>query len=233
MGPSNCQYSADYVGEMARLVKERTGAECVFLQGACGNINPYLDKTPLDEGAVEAMRSVGKAVADDILAAVDAIKVETPETPGLDFIEKQVVVGARWDVKDLGSIEVLRQVHGPMFDVYINGVGPGLAVPLNILLVNGRLAFVGMPGEIFVQYQIALKAGSSLRDAFLCGYTGGYYGYFPTIRDAAAGGYGGTVASFVGLGAGDKLLLEAETEIAMRTGRIKPTCTLEDFELLE
>jgi len=233
MGQTNMDYSADYVGEMARLAKEKTGAECVFLQGGCGNINPYLDKTRMDEGAVEAMRSVGKTVADAILAAVDAIAVEAPQAPQLYFMEKRIVVGSRWDVTDPGSVDALRQVHGPMFDIYINDVGPNLAVPLNILLINDTFAFVGMPGEIFVQYQLALKTGSPLRDTFLCGYTGGYYGYFPTIRDAAAGGYGGTVASFVGIGAGDKLVIEAEAEIARMTGGLKPTCTLEDFELLE
>lgn len=51
MGSSNLKYSADYVGEMKRLVKEKTGAPCLFLQGGCGNINPYLDKTPSAKAA--------------------------------------------------------------------------------------------------------------------------------------------------------------------------------------
>jgi len=44
-------------------------------------------------------------------------------------------------------------------------------------------------------------------NTLLCGYTGDYFAYFPTVRDAVAGGYGGTAASFVGLGAGGRLAL--------------------------
>ncbi|MFO7975551.1 MAG: neutral/alkaline non-lysosomal ceramidase N-terminal domain-containing protein, partial [Candidatus Hydrogenedentota bacterium] len=33
MGPSNLEYSAHYCREIARIVKEKTGAECLFLQG--------------------------------------------------------------------------------------------------------------------------------------------------------------------------------------------------------
>ncbi|MEX2016392.1 MAG: hypothetical protein WD873_07105, partial [Candidatus Hydrogenedentales bacterium] len=33
LGPDHTEYSADWPGEMARVVKEETGAECLFLQG--------------------------------------------------------------------------------------------------------------------------------------------------------------------------------------------------------
>jgi hypothetical protein len=233
MGPSNYNYSADYVGEMTRLVREGTGAECVFLQGACGNINPYLDKTHVNDGAVEAMRAVGRECADAVLAAYDTIGVRAPKLPSVAFAERLVPVGARWDLNDAPSADALRAVHGPMFDLYMGDADPGLAVPLSVIVLNGDVAFVGMPGEIFVQYQIALKDSSVLRDSFLCGYANGYYAYFPTVRDAAAGGYGGTMASFVGLGAGDRLLLEAQVEIARLCGKTRQTCSGEDFVLLE
>jgi neutral ceramidase len=130
-------------------------------------------------------------------------------------------------------VEALRAAHGAMFDLYMGDATPELAAPLSVVVLNGSLAFAGMPGEIFVQYQIALKDGSPLRDSFLCGYANGYYAYFPTLRDAVAGGYGGTMASFVGLGAGDRLLLEAQIEIARLCGKARQTCSGEDFVLLE
>jgi hypothetical protein len=233
MGPSNCQYSADYVGEMTRILKEKIGAECLFFQGACGNINPYLDKTPMDEGAVDAMRAVGRACADILLPEIAQIPTAAPAEASIDYLEKKVVVGVRWDLQDAATVQALQAVHGPMFDVYIEGAGPDLAVPLSVVVINKALAFAGLPGEIFVQYQLALKSGSPLRDTFLCGYANGYYAYFPTVRDAAAGGYGGTMASYAGLGAGDKLVTEAEIEIGKMIGKLKPTARLEDFAMLE
>ena len=40
------------------------------------------------------------------------------------------------------------------------------------------------------------------------GYTNGYHAYFPTIRDAAAGGYGGKTATYVEPGAGERMTNE-------------------------
>ncbi len=233
MGPSNMQYSADYVGELARLVKESTGAECVFLQGACGNINPYLDKTHIDHNAVEAMRSVGKTCAEAALAAWNTIEPIAPPHPGIAFSETQVEVGSRWDVSRPETLDVLRAVHGDMFDFYIGGARADLTVPLNTLVIHRDLALAGMPGEIFVQYQLALKAGPPLPRTLLCGYTGDYFAYFPPVRDALAGGYGGTAASYVGLGAGDKLAVAAQIEIARLAGLAHDVCTPADFAMQE
>ena len=82
-------------------------------------------------------------------------------------------------------------------------------MPLTALLINDALAFVGMPGEVFVQYQLELKARAPVGTALLCGYTEEYHAYFPTLAGALAGGYGGTTASYVGFGAADRLALEA------------------------
>ncbi len=233
MGPSNLQYSADYVGELTRVVSEKTGALCMFFQGACGNINPYLDKTKIDDGAVEAMRGAGRECAGAVLEALNSIKPEKAATPAVDYVEKDVPVGVRWDLNNPQTVAILKKAYGEAFDRYVGRIQGELAVPLSVLMLNRRVAFVGMPGEIFVQYQRALKEGSPLKDTFLCGYANGFYGYFPTIRDAAAGGYGGTVATFVGLGAGDKLVAEAEIEIGKLTGKLSPNCTLNDFLMVD
>ncbi|MCX5772962.1 MAG: hypothetical protein NTZ09_22210, partial [Candidatus Hydrogenedentes bacterium] len=63
----------------------------------------------------------------------------------------------------------------------------------------------------------------------LCSYTNGFYLYFPTIPDAAAGGYGGLEATLVGLGAADKLLAEGQAEIGRLAGKFHALCTEEDF----
>ena len=35
---------ADFVGTACHDIEEKLGAPCLFLQGGCGNINPYADK---------------------------------------------------------------------------------------------------------------------------------------------------------------------------------------------
>ena len=40
-GGSNLKYSAEFPGVMRKYVEERIGGTCLYLQGACGEINPY------------------------------------------------------------------------------------------------------------------------------------------------------------------------------------------------
>jgi hypothetical protein len=48
-GPDNRDYSADYPGEMRKTVEAAfPGSTCFFLQGGCGDINPYYRQDALD-----------------------------------------------------------------------------------------------------------------------------------------------------------------------------------------
>lgn len=230
MGPANRHFSADYVGELTRNLKERTGAEAIFLQGAPGDINPFWDKTPDDENAPLAMREVGRTFAEEILAIFGGIATAAPTSPAVAYSEKPITVGTRWDFTDAGQRALFMQFNPGIFNWYIRDIAPDLAVPLSVLVLNRELALVGIPGEPFVQFQLELKATAPLHHTLLCGYANGYYAYFPTIRDALAGGYGGTVGSYVGLGACDKLVQEAKLEIAHLLGRLAAPCSPQDFQ---
>jgi len=80
---------------------------------------------------------------------------------------------------------------------------PVTTVLLNFASPDQDLAFVGMPGEPFVEFQMQLRAKSPVRNSFLLGYTTGYFAYFPTMAAAVRGGYGAdstVVPSEVGTG---------------------------------
>ena len=90
-----------------------------------------------------------------------------------------------------------------------------------------------MPGEIFVQFQTAVKTHAPVANSFLVGYTNGFYGYFPTIRDAAAGGYGGKTATYVEPGAGERLTDEALISLYRMADKLHDLPRIEDFKLIE
>ena len=110
-----------------------------------------------------------------------------------------------------------------------------------------------MPGELFTRHQLDFKQNAPVwpdflpifggggygggprhrRPALLVGYSNDFHLYFPTVADAAAGGYGGVAATYVGLGAGEKLVLEAQIEIGKMTQRLKDFCSLEDFQVVD
>jgi neutral ceramidase len=235
LGPDNLQYSADFVGAACKTVTDDLNAPCLFLQGACGNLNPYVDKTPLDQGGVSEMQKMGRTLGELLLATTRTTKTDASAAPSLKFDAQIIPIRTRWDIQAPEVREVLSKAYGPRFDNYITTTIKNNIVPctLTTLLVNDNLALVGMPGEIFVEFQTELKRRSPVRDTFLVGYTNGYHAYFPTIRDAAAGGYGGKTATYVEPGAGERLTDAALIELYKMKDQLHEIPRAEDYELLE
>ena len=235
LGPDNYQYSADFVGAASAVVERELKTTCLFLQGACGNINPFLDKTPLDQGGVAAMQGMGQTLGKLLVEAAKKVKPESPAKTSLQFEARVIPVRLRWDIEAPEVRSVLSQAYGPRFDNYLskslkNNIAP---CTLTTVLINHEIALIGMPGEVFVEFQFALKTRSPVRNTFLVGYTNGYHAYFPTIRDAAAGGYGGKTATYVEPGAGERLTDQGLITLYTMLDQLHAKPRVEDFKLIE
>jgi hypothetical protein len=230
-GSDNRRYSADWPGEMAKGVAAATGGECIFLQGGAGDINPYLDKTPIAEGAEKDVVGEGKKAAEAVIAALAGMK----PVPGgaLAYREEPVAVGTRWDLSDPSQTKILESSYGVIYEKYMKGLSPDFAVPLGTLLLNDRVVLSFMPGELFVDFQLDLKRRSPLPDTFLCGYSNEFHIYFPTVRDITYGGYGAATVTYVGVGAGERLVTRATEMLGEMTGKIHPLRGPGDFKILE
>jgi neutral ceramidase len=235
MGGDNYQYSADYVGAASAVVESQLKTKCLFLQGGCGNINPYMDKTPLDQGGIEEMRKMGRTLGDLLTKTARETVTAVPARPSIQYEARLIPVRVRWDLENPEVRAILSKAYGPRFDNYISKTVKNNRVQctLTTLVIDGDLALVGMPGEIFVQFQTAIKTRSPVANSFLVGYTQGYYAYFPTLRDAAAGGYGGKTATYVEPGAGERMTDEGLITLYKMTDRLHDVPRVEDFKLLE
>src|SRR5262249_47774995 len=94
--------------------------------------------------------------------------------------------------------------------------------PVTTLLVGREFAFVGVPAEIFVDFQIDIR--SRIRDfpVFFGGYTNGNLGYVPTIKAAADGGYGASqLGAFIEVGAGNRMIDTAVIRLGYWTGKLQ------------
>ncbi len=229
----NKRYSADWPGEMCKLVRDETGGECVFLQGCAGDINPYLDKTPVSEGAEANVIGEGRKAGKAVLAALASIATAAPQAPSIAYREEPVEIGTRWDFTDPSQTKILEENYGLMYEKYMKGLQGDFAVPGGVLLLNNDLAIAFTPGELFVDFQLDLKRRASIRDAFLCGYANEFHLYFPTVRDVTYGGYGAATVSYVGVGAGEKLVTHSTRLIGEMTGKIHPLRGPEDFEIYD
>jgi hypothetical protein len=175
---------------MRRYLEEQMGhgVMAFFLQGAPGDINPYYDKTPLGDDAVNLMRETGRKLGEEAVRVAGEISTRAPAEPRIE--SKAVVIAAknRWDTEKLRA--VLKERYRLDETRGARLLRENMELPVTTVILNRDIAFVGMPGEPFVEFQMQLRARSPLRNTFLLGYTNGYFAYFPTIAAAVRGGYG-------------------------------------------
>ena len=223
-GPDNLEYSADYVGVMARTVEEAVGSAgggsplCIFLQGGDGDINPYYATTPLADGAVKKRDWTGEQLGLEAARVAKTINTVPAAQPSLQFTEDVMTFPVRWDAQKFR--QGMLSAYGPkIYEDHadlLNSDHPrrDLSVPVTTVLINRTIALVGLPGEPFVDFQVDWRNRCPVRDAFFVGYANGYLDYFPTIRAAAEGGYGGADSdTYIAVGAGERMIDQAVIRI--------------------
>lgn len=222
-GPDNLRYSADFPGAMAGLVEKEFDNKpiCFFLQGAPGDINPMMDKTPLAENADALKIEIGQQLGREVVRVARTIKPETAAAPEVAFISEEIRFRNRWDLDSMR--QMLNLAFPPaLAKRYQRYITPEIVTPVTTLVINKQIALVGLPGEPFVGLQLLLKARSPLPMTFMTGYTNGYYGYFPTISAAVAGGYGAnTLVTRVEVGAGERMVDRGLIHIYRILGKLK------------
>ncbi len=204
LGPDNRRISADYPGYLARKIeRELPGALCLFTQGGAGDINPYLDKQPVDQNGFGEAEKMGNALAEVALKVAGKLKPPHDTNPALGAAAEVIEFRDRWDAKKT------------------------IRTGLTTLLVNKNIAIATIPGEPFIDLQIALRDKSEITNTFLFGYTysagGEWAGYIPTIRAAAEGGYGAGYNTRIEVGAGEAIVDRAIVSIYTLLGKLKDT----------
>src|SRR5262245_47540427 len=166
-GPDNLRYSADFPGAMARLVErsfagdqnngqdngqgkgQDKGPICFFLQGAPGDINPMMDKTPLDENADAEMIRVGEQLGREVVRVGRSIKTEAAPNPEVAYLSEEVSFKNRWRIEALR--EMILTAYGPTYGPkgisrYQRYMKDPILALVSTLFVNRQIALVGLPG---------------------------------------------------------------------------------------
>jgi neutral ceramidase len=230
-GPDNLQYSADYVGVMARAVEESLGSAagssplCLFLQGGDGDINPYYATTSLAQGAVKKRDWTGEQLGQEAARVAKTINTVSASQPSLQFREDAITFPVRWNAQKFR--QGMLATYGPKaYEDHadlLNSDNPRreLPLPVSTILINKTIALVGLPGEPFVDFQINWRDRCPVRDAFFVGYANGYVDYLPTIRAASEGGYGaGDSNTYMAVGAGERMVDQALMRLYDMLGRL-------------
>ena len=213
-GPSP---SADFPFMIERTLKAALGPQVlsVWVSGASGNINHYYLMDPVKfhrtKGVQESSR-IGAILGAEVLRAYPRREVvrDTPlrvshEIVRLDYHpEKAPAQIARFkDQKDFSDDEVLcHNENGKLtFDADVQ-----------VITLGNELAWVGLPGEMFVELGLALKEASPFRYTIVHSLANGAIGYVPNRRSYPEGGYEPT-STRCAPGAGEKLIESATNQL--------------------
>ena len=109
---------------------------------------------------------------------------------------------------------------GWIFEAYSERFRRERDAQVNTVVLGDQLAIATFPGEFFVEHQMRLRASSMVPNTLFFGYCNGELGYFPTIRAAAEGGYGGKEATIVEVGAGERLVDRALIRLHHQIGKL-------------
>jgi neutral ceramidase len=100
-----------------------------------------------------------------------------------------------------------------------------LRAGITALLINNEIAIATLPGEPFVEFQIALRDKAEIPRTYLFGYTysagGEWVGYIPTIRAAAEGGYGAGYNTRIEVGAGEAMIDRLLAHLYQMAGKLR------------
>jgi len=221
-GASNLRYSADFPGVVTRTTEKAFNNQplCFFLQGACGDINPYFATTAEEEDPVKRCQWTGELLGQEAARVASSIPTKAGPDSRLDIGEELLSFKLRWDRAKLRE-SVLKLIGPKAFENYAPSIKNEYHLPVTTLLINRQIAFMSMPGEPFVDFQVDWRNRCPVRDSFFLGYANGYYGYFPTIQAASEGGYGASdPVTWIETGAGERMVDRAVVKVYELLGKL-------------
>ena len=211
-------YSADYPQYLEQGLRRELGGKLVsiFGIGTCGDIN-HIDVSHdrAQKGQVEAER-IGTKLAETVvgalsgLAAADApalavrsviidvpLRASTPEEVAKAQVDiAHVADGA---VPFLDRVAAYRTVSQAS-----RGDDETIHLEVQVFRLNARTAIVGLPGEVFVDLGLAIKAESPFENTMIVELSNDCAHYIPTRKAFAEGSYE-TVNAIIAPGGGEML----------------------------
>jgi hypothetical protein len=218
-------FSADYPGALSALLAGYKGTNMLtlFANGTCGNIN-HVDvnwadtqKGPHEAHRIATILAAGVLKTYKRLQAVkpgplrvrsEIVKLPLPElTPG--DIERARATVKRYSMKDNSGFMEKVQAY-KVLDVMAREGKPH-EVEVQVIALGDELAWVSLPGEIFVELGLAIKKASPFKYTMIAELANGAIGYIPNKPAYAQGAYE-VVSARCAEGSGEML---AETAVRL------------------
>jgi hypothetical protein len=219
-------FSADYPAALARRLAEYKGPDMVtlFANGTCGNLNHVnVNWADQQKGPPEAAR-LGTILAGDVFKAwmqlrpvtngalrvsAEMVKLPLPELKP-DDAERARETVLRYGMKDnRGFMEKVEAYK--ILDVAARDGKPH-EVEVQVIALGRDVAWVSLPGEIFVELGLAIKQSSPFRHTFIAELANGAIGYIPNRPAYLEGNYE-PVSARCAAGSGELLVESAVRQL--------------------
>lgn len=216
------EYSADLTFALGEALKAARGGQLVTLfgMGCAGNVNHIDTGSSRKQGGHREAARIGVALAAATLKALDGAKVV--EHLKLGAQSRRVRLGAV-----VASAEDIAEAQGPapaqagtevlakrarILEIAARQ-GKEFEAEVQVLQAGADVAWVGLPGEIFVELGLLLKQGSTASWTAVNTQANGSIGYVPDARAYPQGAYE-VLSARVQAGSGEALVDEAVRQIA-------------------
>jgi hypothetical protein len=199
------QISADLPATVARILGEVKGPElvAVYTTGTCGDVNHINVRWGEQQHGFANAARLGSILAAAVLRTLPTL---TPVTPGI-LQCRSVTVPLPLPKLGPNDVEKARSaVHKggygkpgqPTFLEFVDAFkvldvaarhGQALEAEVQVITLGHDLAWVSLPGEIFVELGLALKQDTPFRQTMIAELANGSLGYIPSRRAYAQGNY--------------------------------------------
>jgi neutral ceramidase len=228
LGPDNYEICGDYAGFAQTAVEQKyPGVQAMFMLGCAGDSNPY------PRGTMELARKHGQALSDEVCRVVEGKlrPVHGPLTLAFAQVDLPLQTDltrdmlTRWaadkrNIKSICAKELLATLDRN------EKLPTHYTCPLTVWQFGNDLTLVGLSGEVVVDYVPLLEKALGPNQLWIAAYCNDVYGYLPSARVAAEGGYE-TRGLYSG-GAGffdpkaEEVLVQKVRELARKAGRKVP-----------
>lgn len=197
---SGFEYSADYAYELSKILADVKGPDMLtqFTIGAAGNINHHYLQRPEGPRKVKSFAEaarIGATLAAEVLRSyehlhpVSAVPLKVShEMLRLKILDEKASELARLfnnaDSFNDGELDVTR----------VDGVYT-FQGEVTVITLGNDVAFVGLPGEIFVELGLTLKLASPYPYTLVNELANGHIGYVPDRKALQEGSYGAAPGS--------------------------------------
>lgn len=191
LGADNYQLCGDFAGfAQAHVEEQYPKVQAMVLIGCAGDANPY------PRGTMELTRKHGKALGEEVGRVVGGKlrpvrgplgiafdRASLPLQTSLSREELQKLVADKRNPKNFGAANLLAMLDRG------EKLPTTYAAPITVWQFGGDLTLVGLSGEVVVDYVTAIEKALGPNQLWLAAYCNDVFGYLPSARVLAEGGY--------------------------------------------